>query len=106
MADTIVHRLLEQAKKRADAPAYLVKRNGVWHASSFREYGEEVERAARALISLGFERGARSCILGFNRPEWVIFDLATMAAGGAPAGIYTTCSPDEVAYILNHSEAR
>jgi len=105
MADTIVHRLLEQAKKRADAPAYLVKRNGVWHASSFREYGEEVERAARALISLGFERGARTCILGFNRPEWVIFDLATMAAGGAPAGIYTTCSPDEVAYILNHSEA-
>jgi long-chain acyl-CoA synthetase len=35
----------------------------------------------------------------------VIFDLATMAAGGAPAGIYTTCSPDEVAYIVNHSEA-
>ena len=57
------------------------------------------------MISLGFERGARTCILGFNRPEWVIFDLATMAAGGAPAGIYTTCSPDEVAYILNHSEA-
>lgn len=105
MADTIVHRLLEQAKKRPDAPAYLVKRNAVWHASSFREYGEEVERVARALIDLGFERGARSCILGFNRPEWVIFDLATMAAGGAPAGIYTTCSPEEVAYILNHSEA-
>ncbi len=66
---------------------------------------DELQRAARALISLGFEPRGRACILGFNRPEWVVFDLATMAAGGAPAGIYTTCSPDEVAYILNHSEA-
>lgn len=105
MADTIVHRLLEQAKKRADAPAYLVKRQGVWHATSWSDYADEVERAARALISLGFAPGDRTCILGFNRPEWVVFDLATMAAGGAPAGIYTTCSPDEVAYILNHSES-
>ena len=44
-------------------------------------------------------------VLGFNRPEWVIFDVAAMAAGGAPAGIYTTSSPDEVAYVLNHLEA-
>ncbi len=105
MADTIVQRLLEQAKKRPDAPAYLVKRGGIWHASSWAEYADETQRAARALIRLGFVNGDRTCILGFNRPEWVIFDLATMAAGGAPAGIYTTCSPDEVAYIVNHSEA-
>jgi len=28
-----------------------------------------------------------------------------MAAGGAPAGIYTTCSPSEVQYIVHHCEA-
>ena len=106
MADTIVHRLLEQANKRGDAPAYLIKKGGVWHATSWRDYGAEVERAARALVSLGFEPGDTACILGFNRPEWVIMDLAAMMAGGAPAGIYTTCSPDEVAYILDHSEAK
>ncbi|GAB5549248.1 MAG: AMP-dependent synthetase/ligase [Sandaracinaceae bacterium] len=105
MADTIVHRLFDQVKKRGDAPAYLVKRGGIWHATSWTDYGDEIERSARALISLGFAFGDRACILGFNRPEWVIFDLAAMMAGGAPAGIYTTCSPDEVAYILNHSES-
>lgn len=105
MTDTIVHRLLEQAERRPEAPAYLVKRSGVWHSSSYREYADEVRRAARALIGLGVNAGEHSCILGFNRPEWVVFDLATMAIGGAPAGIYTTSSPDEVAYILNHSEA-
>lgn len=106
MADTIVHRLFEQARKRGDAPAYLVKRGPIWHATSWREYGDEVEKAARALIRLGLEPGQCGCILGFNRPEWVIFDVAVMAAGGAPAGIYTTCSLAEIAYILNHSEAR
>ncbi|MCA9609287.1 MAG: AMP-binding protein, partial [Myxococcales bacterium] len=105
MADTIIHRLFEQARKRGDDPAYLVKDGPVWKATSWAEYGAEVERAARGLIRLGFEPGQKGCILGFNRPEWVIFDLALMAAGGAPAGIYTTCSADEVAYILNHSEA-
>jgi long-chain acyl-CoA synthetase len=105
MADTIVQRLLDQARRRPEATAYLVKRNGVWHATSWARYADEVQRAARALIHLGFAPGDRTCILGFNRPEWVIFDVATMAAGGAPAGIYTTCSPEEVAYIVHHSES-
>ena len=105
MPDTIVHRLIDQAKKLGDAPAYLVKEGPVWQATSWHDYGEEVLTAARALIALGVEADARTCILGFNRPEWVIFDVATMAVGGAPAGIYTTCSSEKVAYILNHSEA-
>ena len=105
MTDTIVHRMLETAKTRADAPGYLVKQGGIWRATSWRDYGSEVQQVARGLIQLGIKFGDRTCILGFNRPEWVILDLATMAAGGAPAGIYTTCSPTEVAYILEHSEA-
>ncbi len=106
MVDTIVHRLFEQANKRGDEPAHLVKRGGLWHATSWREYAAEVRSVARALIRLGFGFGQRACVLGGNRPEWVIFDVAVMAAGGAPAGIYTTCSPEKVAYILAHSEAR
>jgi len=102
---TIPARLFDLAQRRPRAPAYHVRRDGVWHATSFAEYGAEVSRAGRALMALGFEAGQRTCILGFNRPEWTTFDLATMAAGGAPAGIYTTSSPDEVAYIVKHSEA-
>jgi long-chain acyl-CoA synthetase len=54
---------------------------------------------------LGVQPGHKTCILGFNRPEWVIFDLGSLAAGAAPAGIYTTCSPNEVQYIVEHSES-
>ncbi|HJL06672.1 MAG TPA: AMP-dependent synthetase/ligase [Polyangiaceae bacterium LLY-WYZ-15_(1-7)] len=104
MADTIPSRLLEQVRRTPHAPAYHVREGGIWRATSWAEYGTEVSRAARALIALGCEPGHTVTILGFNRPEWVVLDLACMAAGGAPAGIYTTCSPDEVAYIVNHSQ--
>jgi long-chain acyl-CoA synthetase len=105
VVDSIPRRLLEQAKRRPERPAYLVKENGIWKSTSWAKYASEVMQAARALVALGFQPGQRVCILGFNRPEWVILDLASMAAGGAPAGIYTTCSADEVQYILHHSEA-
>ncbi len=104
-ADTIPSRLFDRAKRQPDRPAYFVRTRGVWRATSWESYANEVRRVAKALIALGFERGQTVCILGANRPEWVTLDLACMAAGGAPAGIYTTCSPEEVGYIIDHAEA-
>ncbi|HZI44608.1 MAG TPA: AMP-binding protein, partial [Ilumatobacter sp.] len=103
--DTIPHRLLAHAQVRPSAPAYYAKRDGKWQPTTWRRFVEECRTAARALIGLGFARDGKVSILGFNRPEWVIFNHAAMLAGGAPAGIYTTCSPDEVAYIVDHSES-
>jgi len=105
VADSIPHRLLEQAKNRPHAAAYHVRERGIWRATSWRTYSKQVTQAGRALIALGFEPDQKVCILGFNRPEWVIADVACMGAGGAPAGIYTTCSPEEVQYIAHHAEA-
>lgn len=105
LIDTIPARLTRAAQSHPERPAYFVKRGGAWRSTSYAQYAAEVMLAARALVSLGFQAGQRVCILGFNRPEWTILDLAAMTAGGAPAGIYTTCSADEVQYILEHSEA-
>lgn len=106
MLSTIPARLQEQGRVRPGGAAYRVKEAGTWRTVTWGEYAAEVRRAARALVSQGFARGETVCILGFNRPEWVVFDHAAMAAGGAPAGIYTTSSPDEVAYVVGHAESR
>jgi long-chain acyl-CoA synthetase len=103
--DTIPHRLLKQAQTRPSAVAYQAKVNGRWQPTTWRGFVDQVRLAARALIALGFPRGGKVAILGFNRPEWVILDHAAMMAGGAPAGIYTTCSTEEVQYIVHHSES-
>ncbi|MFO0660114.1 MAG: AMP-binding protein [Polyangiaceae bacterium] len=103
--DSILHHLFRQASLRPTAPAYFEKREGRWQAASYRRYADQVRQAARALIALDFKPGQAAAILGFNRSEWVIADLGAMAAGGVPAGIYTTCSPEEVQYIIDHSGA-
>lgn len=105
MADTIPHRLFETARRVPEAPAYHVKTGGDWRGTSWAAYAQEVRAVARSLIALGLEPGQTTCILGFNRPEWTTFDLATMVVGGAPAGIYTTSSPNEVQYIVHHARA-
>ncbi len=105
MADTIPSRLLQNAKHTPDRFAYFVRGPSGWRGTTWRNYVNEIRAAAKALIALGFEPLHTTCILGFNRPEWTIFDLATMAAGGAPAGIYTTSSAEEVGYVIGHSES-
>ncbi|MFN7145738.1 MAG: AMP-dependent synthetase/ligase, partial [Myxococcota bacterium] len=87
------------------APAYHAKTDGAWHATSYAAYAAEVRTAARALVALGLGPKDTVCILGFNRPEWVVFDVAAMCVGAAPAGIYTTSSPAEVQYIVDHAES-
>ncbi len=104
-ADTIPRRILDQARRRPASHAYFAKQAGVWRPTTWRHYVDEIRTAARALIALGLPRGGKVAILGFNRPEWVIFDHAAMMAGGVPAGIYTTCSAEEVQYIVHHCEA-
>jgi long-chain acyl-CoA synthetase len=106
VVDTIPRRLLANAANRPTSIAYYARHQGSWHPTAWLRFGEEVRAAARALMALGLDKGDRVAILGFNRPEWTIFDHAAMMAGGVPAGIYTTCSADEVHYILHHSEAR
>ncbi len=105
MTDTVLHRLHENGRIRPNAPAYYEKIGDAWVPTSWQEYTNQVRQAAKALIALGVEPGQNTTILGFNRPEWVIFDLATMLVGGAPAGIYTTNSPHECKYIIENSES-
>jgi len=104
-ADTIPARLFRNEKRFGYRPAYYVKRGASWRATTWAQYAREVRQAGKALMALGLGRGSTIGILGFNRPEWVIADLAVMCIGGAPAGIYTTCSPPEVAYIVDHAES-
>jgi len=104
--DSIPARLSETARRQGDRPAVYTSRDGRWQPLSWRAYLETVRAAAKSLIAWGFQPGDTVCILGFNRLEWAVWDFAAMMAGGAPAGIYTTCSPSEVSYVIHHSGAR
>lgn len=85
--------------------AFRRKSGNYWEVISWREYGRYVRELGQAMIALGHQPGQAVTILGFNRMEWVVADVAAMAIGGMPAGIYTTSTPQQVAYIVGHSES-
>ncbi len=102
---SMVHQLHLQAERLEDRPALWTRRDGAYVPTSWRDYARKVRHFALGLMELGFARGSALAVIGFNREEWVIADVAAMAAGGVPVGIYTTSSPEQIEYIVNHCEA-
>jgi long-chain acyl-CoA synthetase len=96
----------EQADRLKGRVALRYKKYGIWQCTSWQEYADGVRHVAGGLISLGLCPGDRVAILGENRPEWLICDLAIMTVGGVTCGIYTTSAAEQVAYILGHSESK
>lgn len=103
--ETCIERFLKRAKTSSQESAYYSKRNGSYQATSWGELGRQVESFAKGLISLGFREGQTLAILSSNRPEWLMAALAAQAAHGVCAGIYNSCSPEEILHILAHCEA-
>jgi long-chain acyl-CoA synthetase len=103
--ETIPYKILHNGERWSDRPAYHVREDDAWRTSTWGEYASGVRAAARGLLALGVEPGDAVAILGFNRPEWVRMDVAAMAIGAVPAGIYSTNSPPACQYIINHAEA-
>ena len=103
--ETIPYKILQNGETWSERPAYHVRVNDAWVTSTWGDYAASVRAAARGLLALGVASGDAVAILGFNRPEWVAMDVAAMAVGGVPAGIYATNSSAECKYIINHAEA-
>ncbi len=105
-ARTLTELFARQVARSGDRPAIRFKRHGIWHRVSWREYGEAVTATAAALLAFGLRPGEHVAVLGDNRPEWLYCHLGIQTAGGATCGIYPTSAPDQVRYIVQHSEAR
>jgi long-chain acyl-CoA synthetase len=97
-------RFLETAAQRSGAPAYHVRMERGWVPTLWSTYRDEVRQAARALIALGVKPGDAIAVWSYNRPEWIIIDIAAMMIGASAAGIYFTSSPQDAVYIINHAQ--
>lgn len=86
----------------ADRPA-LVFRGERW---TYRDLSRRANRLARALCALGVTQGQHVALLLPNRPElFEIFAAACrLGASIVPIGVRLTAR--EVAYMVNHAEAR
>ncbi len=66
----------------------------------------QVKQLAQALRAAGFQPGDTAAIMGPTSVEWAIIDQAILWAGGVSVGVYSTLTPQQVAYQLKDSCAR
>ncbi len=80
-----------------------------WDRLPGRDRAGAAERAvhelAHGLLARGIGKGDAFGIVSRTRLEWTLFDFALALVGGITAPVYPSSSANEVAYVLQHSEA-
>jgi len=101
----LVAMFFDQAERYADQPFLWARRDGSFRPLTWRQVATQVSDLARGLQALGVQNGERVVLVSENRPEWLIADLAIMAAGGITVPAYTTNTVDDHRHIVEHSQA-
>jgi long-chain acyl-CoA synthetase len=104
--DNLVSLFLTRAAEKGERPFLWSKRDGEWRAISWAEAARQVAALAASLKRIGLEPGDRVALVSENRPEWLISDLAIMAAGCVTVPTYTTNTTRDHAHVLGNSGAR
>ena len=98
--------LRRSCQQYRDKPALLVPEKDTFRTVTYKELWEWVKRYASGLRALGLRRGDRICILSENSAHWAVLDWACQVLGIIVAPIYPTLPPEQVAYIVENSEAK
>ena len=98
--------MILDAAARFEGVALQYQRDGQTVTVSYPELGAISTEIAQGLIGLGIEPGDRVAILGNTSAEWTLADCGSLCAGAVVTPIYHTNSPEECAYVLDHSQAR
>ena len=99
--------LLDNAEKFPNEPAISSKDgDGQWDTTTWSQAKDMTMDVAKSLIANGFQNGDNLSIYSYNRKEWYYAYCAANMAGGAAVGVYHTCSPEEVDWVVGNSDSK
>ncbi|WP_379543609.1 AMP-dependent synthetase/ligase [Psychrobacter sp. R86515] len=104
--DTLSKLWRQVCLSRGDRIAHREKSFGIWQSYSWLDYYHHSCDIGMALVELGLSKGDTVSILSEDNKEWLYFDMGVCGVGGIPNGVYTTDSPEQLAYILNDSHSK
>jgi long-chain acyl-CoA synthetase len=102
---TVCSLFADAVTRWGDRPALHWKDDGERRTLTWTGYRDQVAAVTLALRSMGFGPGQFGLIMARNAPEHVIADLGIVHAGGAAISVYNTLAPEQLEYVVNHSEA-
>ncbi len=72
---------------------------------NYRRFADEVDQAARGLLTLGIRTGEHVAIWATNVPEWVVLQFATARIGAVLVTINPAYRAHELKYVLEQSDS-
>ncbi|KJK33606.1 AMP-dependent synthetase [Lentzea aerocolonigenes] len=106
MALSIPDLLRDRVARTPDAEAMRYRDRSGWASLTWAELQERVAKEAFGLRAAGLAKGDRVALMGGTSIEWIVTDLAVLAAGGATTTIYPNSTRGEVAHIVSDSGSR
>ncbi|WP_224245192.1 AMP-dependent synthetase/ligase [Hyalangium gracile] len=103
-AKNLVELLIQRAQESSKV-SVTHKKDGKWQDTSWGEVLQQVKTLSEGLLAHGVKPGDRVAIFAGTSLQWLVCDLAVSAAQAVTVPIYSSNTPDECKYILNHSEA-
>jgi len=104
MPETFPQFLLQHAQQNPDKTAMRLRDYGIWQSITWHQYYEHVKHFALGLVDLGLQPEETIAIIGDNRPEWIMAELAAQSVGAKSIGIYQDSVVNEMVYIFNHAD--
>ncbi len=102
----LVTMFFDQADRLGERPFLWAKHEGQYRPMSWRQVAAGASEFARGLKAIGVGQGDRIMLVAESRPEWLIADLAIMAAGAITVPAYTTNTEADHLHILENSGAK
>ena len=104
--ENLVSMFFAQAERSRSRPFLWSKHEDSYRAVDWAGAAEQVSALALGLRSVGLEAGDRVLLVAENCPEWLISDIAIMAAGGVTVPAYVTNAEADHFHILENSGAK
>ncbi len=102
----LVAMFFDQVEENGDAPFLWAKEDGGrYQPQSWRRVAARMNALAGGLRASGVRPGDRVILVSENRPEWLIADLAIMAAGAITVPAYVTNTTGDHRHIVRDSGA-
>jgi len=99
--------LISNAEKYANENAISWKgSSGNWVNMTWSEFCGTAMGVSKSLLALGFQIDDKLSIYSYNRMEWYAAYAAANMCNGAAVGVYHTCSPDEVNWVVGNSDSK
>lgn len=82
------------------------KEGNEWKSYSTQDVIDEANKLSAGLIKKGIKPGDKVALISFNRPEWIIVDMAIEQIGAINVPLYPNITVKDYNYTIDQSETK